>query len=224
MGWKTASMIISNVTTVDAEKLLKALGIEQFEKIDDEPYDVAIYPKEQQVYIGIYHQNLVISSWNITDPSFNTEISKYEKVLIALFPASEICTLQLHSGVNQWGFAVIKNGEKIRVKCGDAEDGTTIDFGEPLQEESELLSKSKLENGKRIYYLDDEAPYAEDQVGENFVAEMYKRYTGVNLFEDDGIFEFNLEGFVMPKPVPKSKPAAAPTSTPGIKKPWWKIW
>ncbi|RFM34638.1 DUF6928 family protein [Chitinophaga silvisoli] len=222
MGWKTASLIISNVTTVDAEKLLQELGIEQFKKTGDEPYDVAIYPKEQQIFVGIYHQHLVISSWQITELSFSKELSKYEQVLTALFPASEICTMQLHSGVNHWGYALIKNGEKIRVRCGNADEGTIIDFGEPLQEELALLSKSKLEGEKRMYYLDGKEPYEECQVGENFVAEIYKRYTGVNLFEDDGIFEFNLMGFETPKPGSVKKPLS--TSTLTTKKPWWKIW
>ncbi|WP_343693858.1 hypothetical protein [Chitinophaga sp.] len=227
MGWKAASLIISNVTTVDAEKLLQKMKIEQFEKIADEPYDVAIYPRAQQIYIGIYRQNLIISSWDITDPAFSKELSEYEQVLTDLFPASEICTIQLHSGVNHWGYAVIRNGEKVRIRCGNADQGTIIDFGEPLEEELELLSKSEIKNGKRIYHLDDDEPYAEDQVGENFVAEIWKRYTGKNLFQDDEVFEFNLAGFKTSKPFTGSTPAPATTATapiPAVKKPWWKFW
>lgn len=228
MGWKAASMIISNVTTVDAEKLLQKLGIEQFEKIEDEPYDVAVYPDNHQIFIGVYKQNLIISSWEITDLSFDKVLSPFEQKLSAIFPASEICTIQLHSVVNHWAYSIVKNGEKIRVRSGNSDQGTIIELGEPLLEEQALLAKSEIKDGRRIYHLKDEAPYEEDQVGENFVSALWARYTGVELFADDDMFEFMLAGFKIPKSTRASAPVVAPSrENPKpvvVIKPWWKFW
>lgn len=237
MGWKAASIIISNVTTVDAEKLLQELGFEQFTTIDDEPYDVAVYPEKCQIFIGVYKNNLIISSWEITDHSFGKELSTFEQKLSNLFPASEICTIQLHSGVNHWGYAIVKNGEKIRVRCGNADQGTIIELGEPLLEEQELLSKSEIKDGRRIYHLRDDEPYEEDQVGENFVSSIWARYTGKEFFEDEDMFEFMLSGFKTTKAVSSTQPTHKQQSASNqqsvtdqqsentnVTKPWWKFW
>jgi hypothetical protein len=74
------------------------------------------------------------------------------------------------------------------------DSGTVLDFGNPVREELELLSRSTLNSkGEREYRLGrNEEVDREDQVGENFVFELVKRYTGKKLDEDDDFFEAGL--------------------------------
>lgn len=168
-------------------------------KIEDEPYDVAIYPDADKIFIGTYKSNLIISVNNLPFEFFSKSLSALEEKFITLFPNSEICALSLNSVINHWGYAIIKDGKKIRARTGDADNGTTLDFGEPVQEELELLSKSKIEDsGQRRYYFEKDfnEAYFEDQVGENFVFEIFKRYTGTKLdYDDELLFETNFNGF-----------------------------
>lgn len=179
MGWKASAIIIHRPIQIDTEELLHDLGFDSLTRIEDETFDGVINPEDNCVYIGFYKDNLLICAPDIPMLLFEKFETPVEKFLKHRFPKAEICSIMLQSTVNLWGFAVIVNGQKIRVKAGCAEDGTFIDMGEPLDEEKELLSKSKLyEDGSRIYFLDDfpDEPFHEDQVGENFVFSICKRY------------------------------------------------
>ena len=149
-----------------------------------------------------------------------------------IFPNSEICSIVLHSAVNLWGYSVTQNGQKIRARAGSADDGTFVEIGEPLEEEKELLSKSKLDdNGNRTYLLDDfpNEPFNEDQVGENFVFSICKRYFDEELdCADDLLFETTLTGyrFETVKQRTSTQQTNKQNSIDKIDnvKPWWKFW
>jgi hypothetical protein len=198
MGWKLSSVIINTSADVDNKELLEKLGFNRLTKIENKPYDFAMYPPKDEVYIATYNKNIIISADNIPIDFFTDNLSRTEKRFISCFPGSEICAVSLQSVVNHFGFAIIKNGEKIRVKAGDADLGTIIDLGQPLEEERELLAKSRInDKGQRLYYLNDsdEEPYKEDQVGENFVFEIYKRYTGQLLNANEDLMDTEFEGY-----------------------------
>ena len=57
MGWKASTIIIHKPTDIDNKKLLQELGFEKLKKIKDEPFEVAINPKDNNVYIGSYKNN-----------------------------------------------------------------------------------------------------------------------------------------------------------------------
>jgi hypothetical protein len=229
MGWKAFSILIKPATDISHEALLQTLEFTNFTKIDDEPYDVAIYPDKGKIFIGNYNDTLIISEFNLPQQFCSEELSDTEKKLINIFPGSEIAAVVLHSGTNYWGYSIVKDGKKIRARMGDADNGTTLDYGEPVEEELELLSKSRLNDiGQRQYFLNDnpDEPYSEDQVGENFVFEIYKRYTGESLDNNDEfLFETNLSGYQIsaPKKVSSSAQPAQGLITKETK-PWWKFW
>lgn len=89
--------------------------------------------------------------------------------------------------------------KKIRARAGNSDDGTFVEIGEPLDEEKELLSKSKLdENGNKVYVLDEfpDETFSEDQVGENFVFLICKRYFDQELDSaHDLLFKTTLAGY-----------------------------
>ena len=228
MGWKAFSILIKPAVDISHEVLLQTLGFTNFTKTDDEPYDVAIYPEKGKIFIGNYNDTLIISEFNLPEQFFSEGLTEIEKKLINVFPNSEICAVSLHSGTNYWAYSIIKNGRKIRARMGDADNGTTLDYGEPVEEELELLSKAKLDNnGQRQYFLDDNSdePYSEDQVGENFVFEIYKRYTGESLDRNDEfLFETTLSGYQILEPKVSKTIQSTHTSTTKETKPWWKFW
>jgi hypothetical protein len=199
MGWKASTIIIHKPTQVDNEQLLKELGFEGLTKIEDEPFEVAINPDDYKVYIGLYKDNLLICAPDIPKQFFEDIETQTEATLKQKFPNSEICSIILHSGVNLWGYSVIKNGYKLRERAGSSDDGTFVELGEPLDEEKELLSKSTInDEGKRTYIFEDidDEPMTEDQVGENFVFAVCKRYFGEELDRaDDLLFETTLQGY-----------------------------
>ena len=219
MGWKTATVIVNNTNDINFKSLLEELGFTKFERIEDEPYEVAMNPGDNTVFIGKYKDILLITSWEIADKFFYENNSAYPDLLIKLFPRSEICSLVLHSGVNLWGYAVIKDGQLIRARSGSAQDGTFIDIGEPLPEEMEILSRSTLhEDGTRTYsYKEyDAEPMSEDQVGEEFVFAVSGRYFDEQLHTDDLLFDTMLEGYTYTKMITDETVVS--------KKPWWKFW
>lgn len=199
MGWKSSTIIINSDKEVNELELLNNLGFGNVKKIEKEPFEVAINPDDGKIYIGKYKDNLLICVQKLPMTFLNETVSEGEKVLSKYFPDTEICSIILHSAVNLWGYSVSKNNQKIRVRAGSSDEGTIVEFGEPLEQEVNLLSKSKIhESGRRIYYFDDfpEDSFEEDQVGENFVFELASKYLGQNLdVADDLLFETELKGY-----------------------------
>ena len=196
MGWNISTIIVTNPPAINIEKLLKELQLTNPIKIEDQIFDTAVSPGNGQIYIGFIGTNLIISVNTLPFDSFQTELSKTETRLSALFPASEICSLVTIGSMNCFGFSVVKNGSKIRVKAGGLDKGTLIDYGEPLDEELTLLNQSTVdESGKRLYHIDKHlGPLEEHQVGENYVFEIFKGYTHKE-FDSDDVLDTNFIGY-----------------------------
>jgi len=229
MGWKASALLINPCGEINSEELLTDLGFAKLTKIKDETFDAAINPSGKKVYIGKYKDTLIITTANLPTTFLAENTTPTEKLLISKFPDSEICAIVLHSVVNLWGYSVIKNGQKIRARAGSADDGTTLEYGEPLEEEKELLGKSTIgENGARTYLLEDfpDEPFTEDQVGENFVFSISSRYFGEPLdCIDELLFETVLTGYSYSKGklAGSTNNGSNPSATRGAK-PWWKFW
>ncbi len=220
MGWKASAIIINSHKDTDYKSLLSALGFSDLSKIKDRTIEEVINPVDNEVYIGRYKNNLIICAPDMPLTFFDDEAGHAEKMLINKFPGAEICSIVLHSAVNFWGYAVIKDGQRIRARAGSSEDETFLEFGEPLKEELDLLSKSHInEDGKREYLFEDfpDEPMSEDRVGENFVFEVAGRYLGEPLDScDDFLFETRLNGYSYSKLINPSSEKSG--------KPWWKFW
>jgi hypothetical protein len=226
MGWKISAIIIHPAPETDALPLLRDLGFPELYKIEDEPFEVAMNPDDNKIYLGTCKNNLLICAQTIPLMFLDEGLSDAEQFLTAKFPQAEICSVVLHSVVNLWGYAVVKNGRKVRARAGSSDDGTFLETGEPLEEEKELLQQSTInEQGSRIYRLHDNPQDAlsEDQVGENFVFEICKRYFGVPLNEDDELlFETTLSGYSYS--VQGARPRDAAPEPVKAAKPWYKFW
>ena len=141
------------------------------------------------------------------------------------FPHAEIGVFVLQSTVNFWGYAVLADGQKIRVRAGSSDDGLIIEAGEPLAQEMKLLSVSTIEaDGRRTYGEYEDEPIEEDQMGEEFVFEMAARFFGERLdqADDDSLFGAKLRRY---DPIEVQRMAPRPAVQPeGSDKPWWKFW
>ena len=181
----------------DFEGILRRIGFTGLEKMEDSPLDSAIYPETGIVFIGYYKGNLFITAQQLPLYLVDPETNAIGRRIIETFPDDEICAISLSGTINHWAFAVIDQGSKVRAKAGDMDNGTVLDAGQPLEEELELLSRSKMNSrGEREYYLrDGEEPLREDQVGENIIFSVVSRYTGEPLDKDEDVFEAGLFGF-----------------------------
>ncbi len=199
MGWKLSMIVVDSNAEFNDKELLTSLGYKQFEKVEKQPFEICMNPDEGALYIGRFKGNILICARNLPLTFLDKSVSKGEQVLSETFPDSEISSLVLHSAVNLWGYSVTKDKKKVRVRAGNSDSGTMVDFGNPLEQEFDLLSKSTMdENGVRTYVFDDlpNEPFHEDQVGENFVFELASRYFGENLDEaDEKLFETELQGY-----------------------------
>lgn len=208
MGWKASMIIVNNPTSFDYDLILNKLGFKGYSLYNSKNVgDIFYFYSNNEVYIGEYKNNLIICNWILPENLLLDKSTDMEINLLSLFPSSEICVIELVSTVNFWGFKIFKNQKLIRHKVGDADQGTLIDIGEPLPEELELLNKSFIDDeGNRKYNLeeDEDEPYSEDQVGEEFVFEIVSRYFGQRLDEADEFFDETL--------------------LTGYKKNWWIFW
>lgn len=237
MGWKSSMILINSTEEFDKNEFFGLLGYYDLEKTDNQYFEEIMNPEEDVIYLGKYNGNTIICMQDLPLESLATEMSKAESLLSKRFLNSDIVTFVLHSVVNLWGYSIVKNGNKVRVRAGSSEGGTTVEHGEILAEEKELFSQSKLnEDGKRIFIFDglpDDA-FSEDQVGENFVFDISQTYLDDSLDDCGGLFQTEFEGYAFSKNKPEPIPVPiknndqidiikeAPKKE--IKKPWWKFW
>lgn len=104
-----------------------------------------------------------------------------------------------------------------------------VEFGEILEEERELFSKSKVNaTGERVFVFEDmpDDEFQDDQVGENFIFDISHKYLGENLDACDELFETQFEGYTFSKTKPKRKLITRLFTSPKVspKKIWWKFW
>ena len=119
MGWKASAIIINKPFQIDREKLLKDLGFLHLKRIKDKRFDEVLYVyKPNRVYIGAFEDNLIICAADLPMKLIEGKETQAERILTTTFPSSEVCSIMLISTVNFWGYAVIKNGVKIRRQAG----------------------------------------------------------------------------------------------------------
>ncbi len=207
MGWKISLIIITNPSTISHKELLTGLGLKRFSETGSGSIEEASTISNKKTYIGDYKGQLVIHDWTIPEKIILQNNTPEEKFLASRFPNSEIAVMELVSTINFWGYKILKDGKVLRHRAGDADKGTYFDLGDPLEEEKPLLAQSYInEEGERMYRMEDMPgeEFNEDQVGENFVFEIGRRYLGRQLdMADDFLWETPLTEY--------------------SKKPWWKL-
>ena len=229
MGWKTSMIFANSVQEFDIEELFNEMGIYELKKVDEQPFDSIMNPDDDRIYIGKFNGNTIICMQDLPLESLDESISRAEHAMSNTFSKSDIVTFALHSVVNLWGYSIVRNGEKIRVRAGSSEGGTMVEYGNITKEEEGLMSQSRInESGKRVFKIEGlpDEEFEDDQVGENFVFSISAKYFGESLDCSDEIFETTFVGYTYSKTklrkIAKSNKEGSKTVT--KTKPWWKFW
>ena len=123
--------------------MLRKLNLENYSA----EKEVALYEanKARTLFIGHYKNVLIIIHPDWPFDFFGPKQSETEKKFIRLFPKSEITVLIINEQVGAFGYVIIQDGIKIKMK--DGADGKIFnDFGPLLPEEVEI--KRQIRNGE----------------------------------------------------------------------------
>ena len=97
--------------------------------------------KPETLYVGEHNGYFIFAEQSLPSGFYKEKPSKLEKLFINEFPNSEISAYVLNESVGIFGFSIIKNGERIRIKLGG--DGEMyIDIGEKLPIELLLINEN----------------------------------------------------------------------------------
>lgn len=181
MGFKTSLILIQNPDNFSDDRLLlDTLGMGNYNYVEDTCFDECMYPRDGSINIGYYNNCIVIADdWQLIDKFISEKMHPVEEALMKLFPESEIVSITCHSVVNSHGYALLKDGKKLRAKALDYEK-LYFDMGEWLEEEKPIYAKSVMHNGVRVWpdggSIED--GYREDQMMEEFAFGVGARLLG----------------------------------------------
>lgn len=199
MGWKLSSLLIDTDKIINDNAFLKALGFNNYTSIEEKTFEEVMNPNVGDIYIGTYKNKTIICVQEIPLQFLDESIEVIEENLITLSNNHEISAVALHSVVNFYGFSYVKNGIKYRAKSGASDEGLISEYGEPLDVELELLSKSYVNSdNERVFQLDEypDDVFTEDQMGEEFVFQIFDHYFDEPLdTADDLLFETKFRGY-----------------------------
>jgi len=140
MSWKIYLIIISNANNINATDIPQKIGLENVKPTKEISIHEAEYAKGTS--IGKYGDKIFIVSQDLVFRFYDKTPSEFEKRICDSFPNSEIAVLTLNGTVDLYGYNVIKNGRRQRVKSG-ADLNLYVDYGDKLPEEL-LISKEKI--------------------------------------------------------------------------------
>lgn len=195
MGWKVSCVLIKPSSIITNEQVLLGFGFYNHRFVGNDELEEVLFPVDDIIHIGRTENTIVITHQQLAFELLDEKCNLDKYPIFRTFSDIKICTLVLHSVINYFGFSLIKERELKRLKTGDAENGTVSDFGRVLPEENDLLSRSFIsEDGRRLYRLDEfpEELFTEDQVGENYVLNLFKKYTNKSISE---LYSLRMKGY-----------------------------
>ena len=140
MSWKIYLIIISNANNINTTDIPKKIGLDNLKPTKEISIHDAQYAKGTS--IGKYGDKIFIVSQDLVFNFYDKTPSDFEKKICDSFPNSEIAVLTLNGTVDLYGYNIIKDGKRLRVKSG-ADLDLYVDYGEKLPEEI-TISKEKL--------------------------------------------------------------------------------
>jgi hypothetical protein len=191
MSIKLYLIIITHATNVRANELPNLLGLGDLKPQSQITLAQAQYCKS--LVIGNYGDKIIIVSDKLVFQFYEEMPSPFEKRLCALFPDSEIAVLTLNSTVDLYGFSLIKDKHRVRVKSGTGEE-KYLDTGTHLPEETELLNRP-LFTPDEMHELKKEYPdktsldgFLDKELGIKTVYQLTRRYLNVDIDQDASDF------------------------------------
>lgn len=193
MGWKL-NMIITTGLKGDTDVLSRLLGFSYgnrtFKSIGETTLNECMNPDDDdKIYIGIFKDFRIITQSKLPI-EFMTEKPNFTEKSLSPFYRQNCSTnvFVLDSVINLWGYNILSNGERIRTKFGTHDNGVIYEEGDPLNAELELLNKSEIMDGKRVFHFSNDI-YNEDQIGEEFVFRLIENITSERLDNSGSILD-----------------------------------
>lgn len=137
MAWNKYYVFVKDPESKDMSALLTSLGLGHYKPVEEVPLHYSNKP--ETLFAGFYQGNLLLVHPDLAFHFFGAGQSETERLFIQTFPGKEIAALIENSTVGLFGYALIEDGRKVRMK--DGADGEIYhDAGELLPEEKEILA------------------------------------------------------------------------------------
>lgn len=200
MAWNKYYILVTNQQGVNPEQALSALELSRY--IVDEEVELVDSNKPKTLFIGNYRGNLIIVHPELPFDFFHNESTNTEKIFIKAFPNSEIAALIENSTVHSFGYALIDNGLRVRMKDGGDEE-IYNDIGPLIPEEIEVTGKDIFAELTEEDLEEMREDMSEEEIiaSTNFEAswrvpgKIFERIIGVNLNRSPDISAIKLTRF-----------------------------
>lgn len=160
MAWNKYYVFVKSPDSTDLSTLLPSLGLGHYRPVEEVPLHYSNKP--ETLFAGFYQGNLLLVHPDLPFHFFGKGQSETERRFTQTFPGKEIAALIENSTVGLFGYALLENGTKVRMKDGC--DGEIYhDTGELLPEEEEILAEE-------IFGEDELDEMREDGMSEDEVA------------------------------------------------------
>jgi len=143
MAWNKYYIIVKSPKLTDTKEILNRLNLGQYKPSKEVPFHYSNKP--ETLFTGFYNNNFIVVHPDLAFHFFGETQTETEKLFIDTFPDCEIAALVENSTVGLYSYAIIDNGQKIRMKDGC--DGEVYnDQGDLLPEENEIFSQKIFED------------------------------------------------------------------------------
>ncbi|MGD1949382.1 MAG: hypothetical protein ACFB14_07020 [Leptolyngbyaceae cyanobacterium] len=148
MSWNKCCIFITNPPEQQPEKLLSRLSLEDYEVVSNACIQETIkfyLDDPVPTFIGIFNTLVVISA-GLPSLFLADSLSERAQSIIHAFPNSEILAMYENGTAYSFGYAAIRQQERIRLRIGD--DGLILkDFGQVLIEEEQFQAHMQQNGG-----------------------------------------------------------------------------
>ena len=194
MSWKLYLIIISNAADTNPAEVPAKIGFKNLKPHDK--INLSEAQRSEILSIGKHNGNIIIVSYQLVFQFYTQPPSDFEKKLIESFPNSEIAALTYNGTVDLYGYNIINNGERQRVKHG-ADLSIYIDEGEKLPEEIEiskgqLFDKEELEDMKQRLTKNELQEFIDEEISIRTTFRLTSRYFGKELDQMENLEEIML--------------------------------
>lgn len=191
MSWKIYLIIISNASNISTSEVPQKIGLGNLKPTIEISMGEAQY--ENGISIGKYGDKIFIVSQTYVFKFYDKTPSEFEKRLCESFPNSEIAVLTLNGTVDLYGYNIIKNSKRLRVKSG-ADLDLYIDFGDKLPEElaisnEKIFSDDELKDIKNDLSTKEFQKLLDQEISIRTTFRLTKRYFGKQVDEAGSDYE-----------------------------------
>lgn len=159
MSWNYYCVFVKSPIVTDTNKIFEKLNLGNYKFNKETSLHQANHAPEM-LSVGFYNSCLIFVNLDMAFSFFEDKQSDIEKLFIDTFPMSEITSVVENSTARVFGYSVIENGQKIRMKSASYEQ-KYVDMGDLLLEEKIILEEpifdaTDIEDMKEDRFSDDE--------------------------------------------------------------------